>query len=95
MEYSNAYSKTSGTLWQHYRDEPVLDKSCFPYTKNSNIIDFSTSSNNSTLLKFKKQKTGQTLSGGTKDIEIMVPLTYLSNFWRAPEMSLTNCEIKL
>ena len=25
----------------------------------------------------------------------MVPLNYLSNFWRTPEMSLFNCEISL
>ena len=24
IEYSNAYSKTSGSLWQYYRDEPAL-----------------------------------------------------------------------
>ena len=25
IEYSNAYSKTPGSLWQYYRDEPALD----------------------------------------------------------------------
>ena len=25
----------------------------------------------------------------------MVPLKYLSNFWRIPEMPLTNCEVSL
>ena len=24
IEYSNAYSKTSGSLWQYYRDQPAL-----------------------------------------------------------------------
>ena len=24
MEYSNNYQRTSGSLWQYYRDEPVL-----------------------------------------------------------------------
>ena len=33
IEYSDAYSKTSGSLWQYYRDEPALDN-------NNNIIDF-------------------------------------------------------
>ena len=40
-------------------------------------------------------KTGQTGNDGTTDAEIMVPLKYLSNFWRVFEMSLTNCEINL
>ena len=30
-----------------------------------------------------------------KDVEIMVPLNYLSNFWRTLEMLLINCEINL
>ena len=25
IKYSNAYSKTSGSLWQYYKGEPVLD----------------------------------------------------------------------
>ena len=33
--------------------------------------------------------------GNTKDVEIMVPLKYLSNFWRTLEMPLINCEIEL
>ena len=39
--------------------------------------------------------TGQTGDDGTKDIKIMVPLKYLSNFGRNLEMSLTDCEINL
>ena len=37
--------------------------------------------------------TGQTGDDGTKNFEIMVPLKYLSNFWRTSEMPLINCEI--
>ena len=39
--------------------------------------------------------TGQTGDDGTKNIEIMVLLKYLSNFWRTLEMPLINCEINL
>ena len=31
----------------------------------------------------------------TKDVEIIVPLKYLSNFWRTLEMLLINCEVNL
>ena len=31
----------------------------------------------------------------TKDVEIIVPLKYLSNFWRTLEMPLINCEVNL
>ena len=39
--------------------------------------------------------TGQTGNNGTKNVEIMVPLKNLSNFWRTLEMPLINCEVKL
>ena len=37
----------------------------------------------------------QTGNNGTKNVEIMVPLKYLSNFWRTSEIPLINCEINL
>ena len=39
--------------------------------------------------------TGQTRDDGRKNVEIMVPLKYLSKFWRTLEMPLINCEINL
>ena len=39
---------------------------------------------------------GQTGDDGTKNVEIMVPLKYLSNFWRTLKIPLIiNCEINL
>ena len=45
--------------------------------------------------KFKQEITTQTGNGGTKDIEIMVPLKCPSDFWRTLEMPLINCKISL
>ena len=43
-----------------------------------------------------KKITGKTPdNGNTKDVEIIVPLKYLSNFWRTLEMPLINCEVNL
>ena len=43
-----------------------------------------------------KKITGQTNDDGEiNGVDIMVPLRYLSNFWRTLEMPLINCEIKL
>ena len=42
-----------------------------------------------------KQKLQEKLHGNTKDVEITVPLKYLSNFWRTLEMPLIICEISL
>ena len=72
VEYGDAYSKTSGSLWQYCRDEPALDA-------NNNISDFPADNNNSTSFKFKQKITGQTGNVGENDVEIMVPLKYLSN----------------
>ena len=37
--------------------------------------------------------TGKTpAAANTKDVEIIVPLKYLSNFWRTLEMPLINCK---
>ena len=47
------------------------------------------------MFKFKQKITGYTENNETKDVEIMVTLEYLSNFWRTHEISLTNCEINL
>ena len=48
----------------------------------------------SELFKSKIKITGNTpADGNTKDLEIIVPLKYLSNFWRTLKMPLVNCEI--
>ena len=39
--------------------------------------------------------TGQTVNNGTQNVEIMIPLKYLSNFCRTLEIPLINCEINL
>ena len=52
--------------------------------------------NNATdSFKFKAKFTGQTGDDGKKDVEIMVPLKYLSNFWRTLVMPLINREVNL
>ena len=52
------YSKTSGSLWQHYRDEPLLNS-------NIAIIDFPVNNNDSILVKLKTKKDGKAGNGGT------------------------------
>ena len=47
------------------------------------------------LCLIQKKKRGEIRAGGTKDIEIMVPLKCLINFWRTLEMPSTNFEINL
>ena len=78
IEYSDNYAKTSGSLWQYFRDEP-----------DDNLAD-------SESFKSKTKITGKTPNNDNeKNVEIIVPLKYLSNFWRTLEMSLINCEVNL
>ena len=58
--------------------------------------------NDTDSFNFKSKIIGKTAANnndgniaGTVDVEIMVPLKYLSNFWRTLEMPLINCEIEL
>ena len=47
-------------------------------------------------LKYKIKITEKNPADGyTKDVEIIVPLKHLSNFWRTLEMPLINCESEL
>ena len=86
IQYSDNYSKTSRSLWQYYRDVAFL--------YNGDIIDVPDDPDNASF-KYKQKITDQTGNDGTKVIQIMVPLKCLSNFWRALEMPLINCEINI
>ena len=58
-----------------------------------NILDILEDSES---VKCKIKITGKTPNDNNeKDVEIMVPLKYLSNFWRTLEMPLINCEVNL
>ena len=87
IEYNDDYSKTSGSLWKYCKYIPAVD--------NKNAIVNFTENNPTDSFNFKVKMTGQTGDDGTKNVEIIVPLKYLSNFWRTLEIPLINCEINL
>ena len=92
--YSGNYSKTSESLWQYCKEIPAINN-------DGNIVDFD-GVNATDLFNFKTKITGQTAAdnkngyiAGRVNIEIMVPLKYLSNIWITLEMPLINFEIEL
>ena len=92
IEYSDNYSKTSESLWKYCKDIPAVNNV-------GNIVDFN-GANAVDSFNFKTKITGQTAAdnnngniAGRVDVEIMVPLKYLSNFWRTLEMPLIYYEI--
>ena len=82
IEYSDNYSDTSGSLWQFKRDEIEGDVDL--------TVDAQHIPNNSS--SFKNKSSFITNKNGVK---IVVPLKYLSNFWRSLEMPLINCKVEL
>ena len=86
IEYSKNYSKTTGQFWNYYRDEPNSGV--------NNNINYSIKDSKS--FNYKTSITGKLEGNDTgKEAEIVVPLKYLSNFWRTLDMPLINCEINL
>ena len=88
IEYSDNYSDISASLWQFKRDE-------VPANNADLTID------NSQSFKYKAALLGKTAdavnntNSSVKEAKIVVPLKYLSNFWRSLEMLLINCKVHL
>ena len=82
IEYSDNYSDTSGSLWQFKRDEIEGD---VDLTVNAQHIP-----NNSSSFKYKSS-----FITNRNGVKIVVPLKYLSNFWRSLEMPLFYCKVEL
>ena len=86
IEYSDNYQDSSATLYQHKRDEPQDDLA-------NNLA-----TNTSSSFKYNVNLLGDPNVVGNvarRDVKIVVPLKYLSNFFRSLEMPLINCKIKL
>ena len=87
IEYSDNYQDSSATLYQYKRDEPP----------EANAIDNLTV-DNSNSFKYKVSLLGNPVVADNiakRSVKVVVPLKYLSNFFRSLEMALINCKIKL
>ena len=82
IEYSVNYSNTSGSLWQVKRDEIEEDVDL--------ALDTNHIPNNSSSFKYRSN-----FITNKNGVKIVVPLKYLSNFWRSLEMPLINCKVEL
>ena len=87
IEYSDNYQDSSATLYQYKRDEPPEDDAVADLTAD-----------NSSSLKYKISFLGNPVVANNIariNVKVVVPLKYLSNFFRSLEMPLINCKIKL
>ena len=94
IEYSENYRKTTGSLWNYYRDEPnnltfVLHADDRPTNANSTSFKYKSS------LAEKTTNNENDNNNVIQDVNIAVTLKHLSNFWRTLDMSLINCEVSL
>ena len=86
LEYSKNYRKTTGSLWNYYRDEPNSgynnnNRDRIHYKiKDSESFNYKTIENNEDELE---------------TIKVVVPLKCLYNFWRTLDIPLINKEISL
>ena len=86
IEYSDNYQDSSATLYQYKRDEPPADLA-------NNLA-----TNTSSSFKYKVDLLGDpdvANNVARRNLKVVVPLKYLSNFFRSLEMHLINCKIKL
>ena len=90
FEYSKIFRKTTGSLSNYFRYEPNSSTE----GDGDDIINYSIKVSKS--FNYKTSITGK-LEGNNveKDVEIAIPLKYLSNFWRNLDMPLINFEISL
>ena len=87
LEYSKNYRKTTESLWNYYRDEP-----------NSGAVgNINYSIKNSKSFDHKTSVTGKIECNNAEkdDVEIVVPLKYISNFFRSLNFPLINSEVSL
>ena len=89
LEYSKNYRKTTGSLWNYYRDEPNS-------STDNNIITHSILNSKSFHYKVNFMENGVIHNNLTKnDVKTVVPLKHLSNFWKNLNIPLINCEVEL
>ena len=91
LEYSKNYGKTSGSLFNYYRDEPK------EHTIGADNNAINISIRNSKSFDYKTKITGSLDAGEDEkeDVTIIIPLKYLGNVWRSLYIPLINCEITL
>ena len=81
LEYSDNYQDSTGSLYQFKRDEPPDD--------NADVA------NNTSSLVYKSKLISGTDDKNVNNVKLVVPLKYVSSFFRSLEMPLVNCKIDL
>ena len=91
LEYSDNYADFCGSLYHYQRHESPMNDAGNP---NNAALD------NSTFFEKKESLLGKATDADSdgrslKNTKMVVPLKYLSNVFRSPEVPLINCKIHL
>ena len=109
IEYSKCYRKTTGSLWFkvvyelagytndiNFSNKNVINSESFKYSK---IVTGSTYNVDAKITNVEGNEIDnpayEANKSGKKEVDIAVPLKYMSNFWRTLDMSLINFEVSL
>ena len=90
LEYSKNYKKTTGSLWNYYRDQASNSLST-----NSESFKYKTSITENTYNIGVGEEEYVANKVGKNETEVVIPLKHLSNFWRSLNIPLINCEVEL
>ena len=81
--------KTTGSLWNYYRDDPSS-------SVDANNITHSILNTESFDYKANFMENGVTQNNLTKnDVKVVVPLKHLTNFWKSLNIPLINFQVEL
>ena len=111
LEYSKNYRKTTGLLYNYYRDEldddadlnnfainNVVSSSAIQHRSRSLGNTYDVDSTNNPAVAGGARPANPNYDAnryGTKGLTSVVPLKYSGNFWRALDIPLINCEVSL
>ena len=90
LEYSKNYRKTTGSLWNYYRDQPSN-----PLSTNSESFKYKTSITGNTYNVDDDDDNYDANKVGKKETEIVIPLKHLGNFWGTWNLPLIICQNRI
>ena len=90
MNIVKIIKKTTGSLWNYYRDEPSD-----PLSPNSESFKYKTSITGNTYNIGAGEDDYDANKIVKNETEVVIPSEYLSIFWKSLSIPLINCEIEL
>ena len=90
LEYIKNYKKTTGSLWNYYRDQPIN-----PLSTKSKSFKYKTSVTGITYNDGDDDDNYDANKVGKNETEIVIPLKYLSDFWRSLTIPIINCVVEI